>query len=141
MSTASAAQPTRKPAARARRAGVRAAVAGAVAAGLVAAALPAHAAAIQAGPEWVGAGQEVCVAAAATNHVEASMITNAPGLKFRLIAQSGLVIDHSTSPVTYYDSITGVGYSNWQGAGDYTACAKNNGTGSVYLQFIGITTS
>jgi hypothetical protein len=43
--------------------------------------------------------------------------------------------------VTYYDSITGVGYANWQGAGDYTACAKNNGTGSVYLQFIGITTS
>lgn len=125
-----------------RRTALRAAVAGVAAAGLLAVAIPgASAATSQLGPEWVAPGGEACVSAAATNHVEASEISNAPGLKFQLFAQSGLVIDHSTGPATYYDSITGVGYANWQGPGDYTACVKNNGTTRVYLQFVGITTS
>lgn len=126
---------------RARRLAAGLAVTGASALGLLALAGTAHAAAGSVSNVWLAPGQEACTGAATATYLEASEYSTSPGLKFKLIAQSGLVINSSPGPYTYWQTSTGTGYANWQGPGDYTACVKNNGTSSVYLYYVTITTS
>lgn len=84
----------------------------------------------------IAPGQEVCVAAAASTSFSANGSARAPGLKFRLIAQDGTVITATPGPVTAWSAYTYAGSPSWHGAGDYTACAKNNGTQTVYLNYL-----
>ncbi|WP_067462167.1 hypothetical protein [Actinomadura macra] len=88
-------------------------------------------------------GGEACVAAHADNSVTASGSANQPGLKFKVIGQGGSVVTGTGSPgpVTAWGAQTQAGWYNWQGAGDYTACAKNNGTSNVYLNYVTISTT
>ena len=81
-------------------------------------------------------GQEVCVAAAASTSFSANGSARAPGLKFRLIAQDGTVITATPGPVTSWSAYIYAGSPAWHGAGDYTACAKNNGTQTVFLNHL-----
>jgi hypothetical protein len=81
-------------------------------------------------------GQEVCVAAAASTSFSANGSARAPGLKFRLIAQDGTVITATPGPVTSWSAYIYAGSPAWHGAGDYTACAKNNGTQTVFLNYL-----
>ena len=83
--------------------------------------------------ENIPPGQEVCVAAAATTSFSADGSAKTPGLKFRLIAQDGTVITSTPGPVTSWSAFISAGNPGWHGAGDYTACAKNNGTQTVFL--------
>lgn len=78
-------------------------------------------------------GQEACVAAAANTSFAAAGTAKAP-LKFRLIAQDGTVIQSQVG-LTFAPYIY-TGSPGWHGAGDYTACAKNNGTGNVMLNYL-----
>lgn len=79
-------------------------------------------------------GQEVCSAAAATTSFAAAGTAQAPGLKFRLIAQDGTVIQSTVGQ--YFAPYIYPGSAGWRGAGDYTVCAKNNGTGTVLLNYL-----
>jgi hypothetical protein len=81
-------------------------------------------------------GNEVCVAVAASTSVSAVGVATAPGLKFRLIAQDGTVITATSGPVTKWAPYIYAGGPGWDGAGDYTACAKNNGTQTVNLNYL-----
>ena len=81
-------------------------------------------------------GQEVCVAAAASTSFSANGSAQAPGLKFKLIAQDGTVITATPGPVTNWSAFISAGNPGWHGAGDYTACAKNNGTQTVFLNYL-----
>ena len=124
-----------------RRLAAGLALTGASVLGLVGLSGTAHAASTSISNIWVNPGQEACVAAHANTYLEASEYSVSPGLKFKLFAQSGLVINSSPGPATYWMTSTGVGSPNWQGAGDYTACAKNNGASPVYLYYVIITTA
>jgi hypothetical protein len=84
-------------------------------------------------------GQEVCIAAAASTSFSANGGARAPGLKFRLVAQDGTVIVATPGPVTSWSAYIYAGSPAWHGAGDYTACAKNNGTQSVFLNYLTVT--
>ncbi|MFC4909724.1 hypothetical protein [Actinomadura gamaensis] len=126
---------------RARRLAAGLALTGGSALALLGVAGTAHADANSVTNTWLAPGQEACAAAHATTYLEASQQSASPGLKFKLIAQSGLVINTSPGPYTYWKTSTGTGSANWQGPGDYTACAKNNGTSPVYLYYVIITTS
>ena len=53
-----------------------------------------------------------------------------------LIAQDGTVITSSPGPVTGWSAFIYAGSPGWHGAGDYTACAKNNGTQTVFLNYL-----
>lgn len=82
-------------------------------------------------------GQEVCTAAAvATTSFSANGSARTPGLKFRLFAQDGTVITATPGPVTSWSAYIYAGSPAWHGAGDYTACAKNNGTQTVFLNYL-----
>jgi hypothetical protein len=81
-------------------------------------------------------GQEVCAAAAASTSFSANGSARTPGLKFRLIAQDGTVITATPGPVTSWSAYIYAGSPAWHGAGDYTACAKNNGTQTVFLNYL-----
>jgi hypothetical protein len=81
-------------------------------------------------------GQEVCVAAAASTSFSADGSARTPGLKFKLIAQDGTVITATPGPVTNWSAYIYAGGAGWHGAGDYTACAKNNGTQTVFLNYL-----
>jgi len=81
-------------------------------------------------------GQEVCSGAAATTSFAAAGTTQAPGLKFRLIAQDGSVIQSTSGPSMYFAPYIYTGSAGWRGAGDYTVCAKNNGTSTVLLNYL-----
>ena len=59
-----------------------------------------------------------------------------PELKFRLIAQDGTVIQSTSGPSMYFAPYIYPGSAGWRGAGDYTVCAKNNGTGTVLLNYL-----
>lgn len=78
-------------------------------------------------------GQEVCLAAAATTSFAAAATAQAP-LKFRLIAQDGTVelsnVGTTFAPYIYPGAV------GWDGPGDYTVCAKNNGTQTVLLNYL-----
>jgi hypothetical protein len=78
-------------------------------------------------------GQEACVAAAATTSFKAYGTAKAPGLKFKVIAQDGTVIISSPAPVTSFSAYIYAGGPDWEGPGDYTVCAKNNGSQTVFL--------
>jgi hypothetical protein len=84
----------------------------------------------------IAPGQEVCAAAAASTSFSASGSARTPGLKFRLIAQDGTVITSTPGPVTSWSAYIYAGSPAWHGAGDYTACAKNNGTQTVFLNYL-----
>ncbi|MFI6595090.1 hypothetical protein ACIBHX_02510 [Nonomuraea sp. NPDC050536] len=126
-----------------RRFAAGAALATAAGLGLLTISGPAFAGGISVYNRTVHPGGEVCVAAHADTSVYASGNANSPGLKFKLLAQSGLVVPGTSSPgpVTAWAAQTQTGWYNWQGAGDYTACAKNNGTQDVFLSSLIITTS
>jgi len=81
-------------------------------------------------------GQEVCASAAATKSFAAVGSAQSPGLKFRLIAQDGTVITSTPGPATTFAPYIYPGTSGWRGAGDYTVCAKNNGTQTVFLNYL-----
>jgi hypothetical protein len=81
-------------------------------------------------------GQEVCSAAAASTSFSADGSARTPGLKFKLIAQDGTVITSSPGPVTSWSAFIYAGSPGWHGAGDYTVCAKNNGTQTVFLNYL-----
>jgi hypothetical protein len=81
-------------------------------------------------------GQEVCVAAAATKSFAAVGSAQSPGLKFRLIAQDGTVLMSTSGPSPTFAPYIYPGSAGWDGAGDYTVCAKNNGTGTVLLNYL-----
>jgi hypothetical protein len=81
-------------------------------------------------------GQEVCAGAAASTSFSADGSARTPGLKFRLIAQDGTVITGTPGPVTSWSAYIYAGSPAWHGAGDYTACAKNNGTQTVFLNYL-----
>ena len=83
--------------------------------------------------ENIPPGQEVCIAAAASTSFTANGSANSPGLKFKLIAQDGTVITSTPGPVTSWSAAISAGNPGWHGAGDYTACAKNNGPQTVFL--------
>lgn len=87
----------------------------------------------------IPAGQEVCIAAAASTSFSANGSAKAPGLKFRLFAQDGTVIVATPGPVTSWSAYIYAGSPAWHGAGDYTACAKNNGTQTVFLNYLTVT--
>jgi hypothetical protein len=119
------------------------ALAGAAGVGLLAVSGPAFAGGISVYNRTVPPGNEVCVAASAVNSVYVYGTATSPGLKFKLLYQTGAVVPGSGSPgpVTAYSFYTQAGYSSWLGAGDYTACAKNNGTTTVTLTQLTISTS
>ncbi|MFC4049001.1 hypothetical protein ACFOY4_04830 [Actinomadura syzygii] len=131
---------------RPRRRGRRAATGLALAGAATLAALAVPAAAFAGGGSisntTLRPGDEACVAAHAVSSVSASGSANAPGLKFKIIGQSGAVVTGSGSPgpVTSWGAQTQVGWYNWQGEGDYTACAKNNGTSNVRLNLLVLNT-
>ncbi len=81
-------------------------------------------------------GQEVCSAAAATTSFAAAGNAQLPGLKFRLIAQDGTVVQSTAGASPTFSPYIYAGSANWRGAGDYTVCAKNNGTGNVMLNYL-----
>ena len=84
-------------------------------------------------------GQEVCVATAASTSFSANGSARAPGLKFRLVAQDSTVITATPGPVTSWSAYIYAGSPAWHGAGDYTACAKNTGTQTVFLNYLTVT--
>jgi hypothetical protein len=86
--------------------------------------------------ENIAPGQEMCIAAGATTSVAAVGVANAPGLKFRLIYQDGTVVTSTSGPATHWAPYLYPGVLGWMGAGDYTACAKNNGTQTVFLDYL-----
>ena len=53
-----------------------------------------------------------------------------------LIAQDGTVITATPGPATSWSAYIYAGSPGWHGAGDYTACAKNNGTQTVFLNYL-----
>jgi len=81
-------------------------------------------------------GQEVCAAAAAGTSFSANGSARAPGLKFRLIWQDGTVITSTPGPATSWSAYIYAGSPAWHGGGDYTVCAKNNGTQTVFLNYL-----
>jgi len=81
-------------------------------------------------------GNEVCIAVAASTSFSASGSARTPGLKFVLIAQDGTVITATPGPATSWSASIYAGSPAWHGAGDYTACAKNNGTQTVFLNYL-----
>jgi hypothetical protein len=85
---------------------------------------------------YIAPGGEVCAAAAASTSFSADGGANTPGLKFKLIAQDGTVITSTPGPVTSWSAFIQAGSPGWHGAGDYTACAKNNGTQTVFLNYL-----
>jgi hypothetical protein len=112
------------------------AVGGAGVAAALALAGPASASGFTASNRNITPGNEVCVAVAASTSVSADGSANTPGLKFKLIAQDGTVITSSPGPVTSWSAFIYAGGPGWHGAGDYTACAKNNGTQTVFLNYL-----
>jgi hypothetical protein len=46
------------------------------------------------------------------------------------------VITSTPGPVTSWSAFIYAGGAGWHGAGDYTACAKNNGTQTVFLNYL-----
>ncbi len=78
-------------------------------------------------------GQEVCSAAAATTSF-AAVGKAESNLKYRLIAQDGTVIQSTVGP-TFAPYIY-PGSPGWRGVGDYTVCAKNNSTSTVFLDYL-----
>jgi hypothetical protein len=83
--------------------------------------------------ENITPGNEVCVAVAANTSIAAVGVAQAP-LKFRLIAQDGTVI--TSTSTTHWAPYYYQGVAGWAGPGDYTACAKNNGTQTVLLNYL-----
>lgn len=83
-------------------------------------------------------GQEACITAVATSSVAAVGSAQAP-LKFRLIAQDGTVVNSLVGP--RWAPYIYPGSPGWDGPGDYTACAKNNGTQAVLLNYLTLQTS
>ncbi|WP_131736016.1 hypothetical protein [Actinomadura roseirufa] len=125
-----------------RRAAAGLAVAGAAALGAVALPGTAFAGGGTISNIWIHPGGEACVAAHAESSVTGTGSANTPGLKFKIIGQTGVVVTGSGSPgpVTSWSAQTQAGWANWQGPGDYTACAKNNGTVDVRLNYVTIDT-
>lgn len=96
----------------------------------------AHAATIEVKNVSITPGNEQCLAVAVNTSLAAVGVANAPGLKFRLIAQDGTVVIASSGPVTRWAPYIYPGAPGWDGVGDYTACAKNNGTQTVFLDYL-----
>jgi hypothetical protein len=120
-----------------KRIGMAVAAGGVGVATALALAGPASASGFTASNRNIGPGQEVCVAVAATTSVSASATTKAPGVKFKLIAQDGTVITSTPGPATSWSAFIYAGGPGWAGAGDYTACAKNNNaTQTVFLNYL-----
>jgi hypothetical protein len=86
-------------------------------------------------------GQEVCAASVASTSFSVNGGAQTPGLKFRLFAQDGTVITATPGPVTSWSAYIYAGSPAWHGAGDYTACAKNNGTQTVFLNYLTVNAS
>lgn len=85
----------------------------------------------------ISPGQEVCYPSVATTSIAAVGRAQMPGLKFRLIYQDGTVVASTPGPATSWaPPYIYAGGPNWRGAGDYTACAKNNGTQTVLLNYL-----
>ncbi|QXJ25621.1 hypothetical protein AGRA3207_007141 [Actinomadura graeca] len=128
---------------RGRRVATGLALAGASALGVLALPGAAHASGGSLSNIVLNPGGEACTAAHAETSVTATGSARQPGLKFKLIGQGGSVVTGTGSPgpVTAWGAQTQAGWYNWQGPGDYTACAKNNGTTSVYLNLLSIDTA
>lgn len=86
-------------------------------------------------------GQEACIGAAATSSVAVAGTAQAPGLKFKLTYSNGTVAAATSGPALTFAPYIYPGAVGWQGPGDYTACAKNNGTQTVMLNYLTIQTS
>jgi hypothetical protein len=112
------------------------AVGGAGVAATLALAGPASAAGFTLSNTSIPPGQESCVAVAASTSVSAAASARSPGLKFKLIAQDGTVVTSTPGPATAWSAFIYAGGAGWHGAGDYTACAKNNGTTAVFLNYL-----
>jgi len=119
-----------------KRIGMALAVGGAGVATALALAGSAHASGLTVSNQNIPPGQEVCVAAAASTSFSADGSARTPGLKFKLIAQDGTVITATPGPATSWSAFIYAGGPGWHGAGDYTACAKNNGTQTVFLNYL-----
>ena len=112
------------------------AVGGAAAVSALALAGTAHASTFMVKNENITPGNEVCIAVAANTSIAAVGVAEAPGLKFKLIAQDGTVITATSGPATHWAPYYYPGVPGWAGPGDYTACAKNNGTQTVFLDYL-----
>jgi hypothetical protein len=121
-----------------KKTGMVAAVGGASVVAALALAGTAHATTFRVSNENITPGNEVCVAVAANTSIAAVGSANAPGLKFKLIAQDGTVITSTPGPATLWAPYFHAGGPGWHGAGDYTACAKNNGTQTVFLNYLSV---
>ena len=119
-----------------KRIGMALAVGGAGVAAALALAGTAHASTFTVSNQNITPGNEICVAVVANTSIAATGVAQAPGLKFSLIAQSGTVITSTQGPATHWAPYYYQGVSGWAGAGDYTACAKNNGTQTVLLSYL-----
>lgn len=87
---------------------------------------------------YVKPGMANCIAVLATSSVGVAGTADAPGLKFRLVGPAQTAIAASSGPVTAWSTFiapgsTYPGTTGWEGFGDYSACAVNNGTAPVHL--------
>ena len=81
-------------------------------------------------------GGQQCATAAATTSFAAVGSAQSPGLRFKLLDQSGNVITSTSGPVTGYAPYIYPGAPGWEGPQDYTVCAKNTGTQAVLLNYL-----
>jgi hypothetical protein len=85
-------------------------------------------------------GGSLCVAQNASYQVRTEGNANSPGVRF-LVYRNGIEVYRTPTGTTTAFAWEGrSAYSTFPGAGSYMVCAKNNGTSTVYVSRLLVTT-